>query len=412
SSYNYNGKITQENGKYIASWNWIGYDDFIFDENLNKKLGISCDNSAFYGQTVWQFIRSHLGYRFVLRESKITDSANAGDTLEMNFTVENTGFSNAPCDKETEILLSDGETVFTYTTDINASDWNSTSSNPVKISVPLPKTIHSGDWNIYLRISNLNADAKYDTSFCTVFANEDVQYDENLCANYMGSIKISGEEETKSEKLTDEKPTGFYLHSEKQVITENDSINLLNSGYDFKENGHYGFTFIYKMDGVTAPISLGKWYAGFTVNGNSYGSAYTTYGLNIRNHEITENGIYAMYVPFYACAFNCTDSTAGTSSLTSFAFNDSKNYWSSDTYTKLNGITNASITPIAFLEGGSQSYDVTFHLADGDVNYTGNIGFEDKLSQTIENKKIISASSLLDKNIADTIIDKNGNICK
>ncbi|MBD5143028.1 MAG: DUF4832 domain-containing protein [Ruminococcus sp.] len=412
SSYDYAGTITQENGKYIASWNWIGYDDFTFDKNLNQKLGVSCDNSAFYGQTVWQFIRSHLGYRFVLRESKITDSANAGDMLEMNFTVENTGFSNAPCDKETEILLSDGETVFTYTTDINASDWKSDSSNPVKISIPLPKTIHGGNWNVYLRISNLNTDAKSDTKFCTVFANEDIIYDENLCANYMGNVKISGQEESKTETLQDERPTGFYLDSEKQVITESESVNLLNAGYDFQEDGHYGFTFIYKMDGVTAPVSLGKWYAGFTVNGNSYGSAYTTYGLNIRNQEITENGIYAMYVPFYGCAFNCTDATAGTSRLTNFSFNDSKNYWSADTYTKLNGVTNASITPIAFLEGGSQNYDITFHLDDGDVNYTGTIGIEDKLSQTIVNQKIISVLSLFDKKIPETVTDKNGNTCK
>ena len=412
SSYDYAGKITQENNKYIASWNWIGYDDFIFNENLNQKLGVSCDNSAFYGQTVWQFIRSHLGYRFVLRESKITDSANAGDTLEMNFTVENTGFSNAPCDKETEILLSDGETVFTYTTDINAADWDSATSTPVKISINLPETIHGGDWNIYLRISNLNQDAKYDTNFCTVFANQDVQYNENLCANYMGSIKISGTEESKIEKSQDEKPAGLYLSSEQQAITENESVNLLNSGYDFQEDGHYGFTFIYKIDGITAPISLGKWYAGFTVNNNNYSSAYTTYGLNIRNQEISENGIYAMYVPFYSCAFNCTDSTVGTSRLTNFAFNDSKNYWSADTYTQLNGITNASITPIAFLEGGSQDYNITFHLDDGDVTYTGTIGFEDKLSQTIENKKITSALSLLDKNLPETIKDKNGNTCK
>jgi len=412
SDYDYSGKITQENGKYVASWKWAGYDDFIFDENLNKKLGVSCDNSAFYGQTVWQFIRSHLGYRFVLRESKITESANPGDSLEVNFSVENTGFSEAPCDKETELLLSDGNTVFTYTTDINASDWKSASLNPVKLSVPLPETLHGGNWNVYLRISNLNDDAKDDTDFCTKFANENLQYDDTLCANYMGSIKISGKEEPETEKPKDEKPAGMYMSSGKQLITEKEPVNLLSSAYDFKENGHYGFTFVYKMDGVTAPINLGDWYAGFTVDGKGYGSAYTTYGLNTRNQEITENGIYAIHIPFYGCAFNCTDSTAGTSSLTSFAFNDSRNYWSADTYTKLNGVTEAYITPIAFLEGGSQSYNVTFHLDEGDVHYKGDIGFDDKLSQTIENKKMISALSLLDKKIPETITDESGNTCK
>jgi len=412
SDYNYGGKITQENGKYIASWKWIGYDDFKFDESLNKKLGVSCDNSAFYGQTVWQFIRSHLGYRFVLRESRITESANPGDKLEMNFTVENTGFSEAPCDKETEILLSDGKSVFTYTTDINASDWKSASLNPVKLSIPLPETLHGGNWNVYLRISNPNEDAKRDTDFCTKFANNNLKYDDNLCANYMGSVKISGKEEPVAEKKKDERPTGMYISPEKQTITEKDTVNLLGSAYDFKENGHYGFTFVYKIDGVTSPISLGDWYAGFTVDGKSYGSAYTTYGLNTRNQKISEGGIYAMHIPFYGCAFNCTDSTAGTSSLTSFTFNDSRNYWSADTYTQLNGVSNASVTPVAFLEGGSKTYDVTFHLDEGDVNYTGDIGFDDKLSQTIENKKMISALSLLDKKIPETTIDESGNTCK
>ncbi len=411
-SFDYAGSITaNEDGTYTASWKWMGYDDFIFDETLDQKLGVDCDNSAFYGQTVWQFIRAHLGYRFVLRSSMLSESASPGETMELQFSVENTGFSETPKDKEVEVLLSNGSITYTYTTDLNARDWASAATNEASLSLTLPETMPGGNWEVYLRISELNEDAVYDAAFCTRFANEDLQYNTALGANYLGSISVSGEEDPAREETADTKPAGYYMDAAPIPVDEASQVNLLDQEYTFQEDGHYGFTFLYKIEGITEPIQLGNWYAGFTVSATGYSSAYTTYGLNTCNQALTEDGYYALHVPFYGCAFNCTEaSVGGTTKLTAFNFNDSRNYWSEDTYTSLGNCTGVQITPIAVLEGSSEGYDVTFHLEDGDYRYTGSYGFSDTLSQSISNVSAVTVLSLLDGTCPAQYTDAAGNI--
>ncbi|MBQ8515590.1 MAG: DUF4832 domain-containing protein [Ruminococcus sp.] len=412
--YDYSGTIEQaEDGTYKASWKWMGYDDFIFDETLDEKLGVSCDNSAFYGQTVWQFMRAHLGYRFVLRSSAMSESAGPGEAFTMQFSVENTGFSETPKDKEVEVLLTNGTITYTYATDINARDWASASLHEETLELRLPETMPGGEWKVYLRISEENADAADDALLATRFANAELQYDETLSANYMGSVTVSGEQDTAKAPAEDTRVAGYYMDSDPIAIDEENAVNLLDQTYVYAEDGHYGFTFLYKMEGITEPLQLGNLYAAFTVSTTGYSSAYTTYGLNTRNQELTEDGYYALHVPFYGCAFNCTEaSVGGTTKLTALNINDGRNYWSEDTFTELGNNTGVSITPIAFLEGGHEGYEVTFHLPDGDKTYSGTYGFEDKLSQTIRNISVVPALSLLDADCAEQYTDEQGNVHK
>lgn len=409
--YDYGGTVTQSDNGYTASWKWMGYDDFIFDEALDSKLGVSCDNSAFYGETVWQFMRAHLGYRFVLRSSVLTEASEAGGKLDMQFSVENTGFSEAPKDKEVEVLLSNGAITYTYTTDINARNWESAALSNETLSITLPETMPGGEWKVYLRISDMNTDAAYDTFFCTRFANEELQYDSALNANYMGSITISGEQDPAKEVAADSRAAGYYMNSQPLSVNETETVNLLDKSYTFSEDGHYGFTFLYKIEGITDPIQLGNWHSSFTCTTTGYSSAYTTYGLNTRNQQLTEDGYYALHIPFFGCAFNCQEASVGrTTKLTSFSINDGRNYWSEDTYTSLGGNTDIKITPLAFIEGGPEGYDVTFHLADGDAVYSGTYGFSDTLSQSISNKTAVTALSLLDKECAEQYTDESGKV--
>ncbi|MBQ8688111.1 MAG: DUF4832 domain-containing protein [Ruminococcus sp.] len=411
--YDYGGTIEQTEEGYKASWKWMGYDDFTFDETLDSKLGVSCDNSAFYGETVWQYIRAHLGYRFVLRKSQLSETADPGGAFTMNFSVENTGFSETPKDKEVEVLLTNGTITYTLTTELNARDWASASLNEETLSLTLPKTMPGGEWDVYLRISEHNEDAANDALFCTRFANEDLQYNASLEANYMGSVTVSGAADAAEEPVEDTRAAGYYMGSDPISIGETEIVNFLDQPYIYQEDGHHGFTFLYKVQGITEPIQLGNWYTAFSVTTTGYSSAYTTYGINTRNQTLTEDGCYALHIPFFGCAFNCKEvSAAGTTKLTAVNINDSRNYWSADTFTELGNNTNVQITPIAFLEGGPAGYDVTFHLADGDVNYTGEYGFKDELSQTISNVSAVTALSLLEKGSAAQYTDEDGNVYK
>lgn len=414
-SYDYAGTIAQnEDGSYKASWKWIGYDDFIFDEALDSKLGVSCDNSAFYGETVWQFIRAHLGYRYVLRSSAMSGSADAGGEFDMEFIVENTGFSEPPKDKEAEIILTNGRINYTYTTDINPKEWIAGTSNTEALNLTLPKTMSGGEWDVYLRISEENTDAADDMLWTTKFANNELQYDEILKANYMGSFTVTGKQDAEKIETEDSRISGYYMNSESIDIDEENTVSFLDKNYTFENDGYYGFTFMYKADGITDAVQLGNWYAAFTVNSNGYSSAYTTYGINTRNHQLSENGYYAMYIPFYGCAFNCTDATTsgGTTKLTALNINDSRNYWSEDTYTVIGNNIGFTVTPIAFIEGAPYGYEVTYHLENGDVVYTGTYGFENKLSQSIINIPAVTALSLLEEECPAKRTDENGNIYK
>ncbi len=394
---------------YVASWKWMGYDAFTFDAELDAKLGVDCDNSAFYGQTVWQFMRAHLGYRFVLRSSKLSESSEPGGSLAMEFSVENTGFSETPKDKEIEILLTNGTIVYTYTTDLNARDWASATLNTETLDLTLPETMPGGEWDVYMRISEHNEDAVYDDAFCTKFANEDLQYDAKLGANYMGSLTVQAGEDPAAEIFSDTRAAGYYMDAEPIAVDETTSVNLLDHSYTFTEADHYGFTMIYRIEGVTEPLQLGNWYLSFTNNGSGYASAHTTYGLNTMNLQITEDGLYALHVPFYATVFNFPEVAVQDSfTLTAFSFNDSRNYWSADTYTALNGNTDVKITPVAFLEGAPSGYEVTFHLPEGDKTYSGTYELTDVKKQSITNIPAVTALSLLDTEVAEQYTDENG----
>ena len=397
-----------DEGKYQASWKWFGYNDFTFTEELDKKLGVDCDNSAFYGRDCWTFIRSHIGYRYVLRSLDMTSEAKAGGDFSLGFTVENTGFAEAPSDKEAEILLTNGSITYTLTTDIQPEDWLSEETANESVRTELPKTMPGGDWQVYLRISNENTDHAYDTSFCTKLANADMQYNDSLGANLIGTIAISGKADESKPETADKRPAGYYPDAEPVTIDESSPVALLDKTYTFTEDGHYGFTFLYKIEGVDSEIQLGNWYDGFKIGTTGYSSAWTTYGLNTMNLKLTKDGCYALHIPFYACAFNCTVPTiADDSELSALTINDSRNYWSEDTFTQLGG-NSPRITPIGFVEGGPSGYDVTFHLAGGDERYTGDYGFTDELSQSIKNAEAVTVMSLLKGTVEQSYTDEYG----
>ncbi|NLT08062.1 MAG: DUF4832 domain-containing protein, partial [Ruminococcus sp.] len=60
---------------YINSNIFQLYKDYTFDDKCDIR---ECDNSAYYGQTVFQFIRDHIGYRFVLRKSELSPEVKQG----------------------------------------------------------------------------------------------------------------------------------------------------------------------------------------------------------------------------------------------------------------------------------------------------------------------------------------------
>ena len=164
------------------------YKDYTFGESCDVE---GVDNSAYYGQTVFQFVRDHLGYRFVLRDAQHTAEVPQGGDLEYRLSVENTGFANPiPKTKAYLLLEREGEYISCPLTAVDASKWASCTVNDVSGTVSLSGGLAEGEWNIYFKLQ-MGDNAFYQDALRTVrFANEGV-WNASLGANCIGKVKVT-----------------------------------------------------------------------------------------------------------------------------------------------------------------------------------------------------------------------------
>lgn len=167
------------------------YKDYTFSEAYDVS---GVDNSAYYGQTVFSFIRDHLGYRYVLRDSKITSETQQGGEVQVNFSIENTGFANQIPPAQSYILIEkDGE--FAYAeAEIDSGNWISRSTSEETINFKLPDGIETGEWNAYLKLSMGTPAAVTNMNGRSIqFANDGV-WNSSLGANFIGSFTVNESE--------------------------------------------------------------------------------------------------------------------------------------------------------------------------------------------------------------------------
>ena len=175
-------------------FNKYGYDTIPFTETL-AKLTTKADLSAYYGYSVYSLMRDHLGYRFVLRKSEITDSLECGGVLRLKFSVENTGMGNCLQDKVCQLVITDADgkevEVLTLNDAVNANKWYSQETNDMTVEVRLSNKIEAGKYNAYLRVCNVTSTGTPNTKTNVEFANNGV-YDIKLGANKLGSFTLTG----------------------------------------------------------------------------------------------------------------------------------------------------------------------------------------------------------------------------
>lgn len=114
---------------------------------LNKwKRQIYTGNDAFYGTTAYQYIGTHMGYRYVLRDSAISLKSYK-QTASVNLNVDNVGFSPAYRDFNVYIYASvtdaEGNTDMVQcdvTSQTNVRTWYPGQTTNVNLSIPLDGT--------------------------------------------------------------------------------------------------------------------------------------------------------------------------------------------------------------------------------------------------------------------------------
>ena len=165
------------------------YKDYTFGSEYDVE---GVDNSAYYGQSVFQFIRDHIGYRFVLRRSELTADVPQGGELKLSFSVENTGFANPiPYVHGYVILEKDGVYIMAPV-DTDCHRWLSCTTTDTELTVKLPDSIRSGKWNVYLKetMGNFAGEPDEMPLRSIRFANEGV-WNAALGADLLGTVNIT-----------------------------------------------------------------------------------------------------------------------------------------------------------------------------------------------------------------------------
>ncbi len=141
-------------------------------------------NSEYNGTTAYKYIADHLGYRFIVRNSKISSSVEKGEIAGVHLKIENAGFGDIVKTQKATVLLRKDNIYYETTLNVNAKNLNSGKTTDVNFYFYVPSDIASGDWNVYLKFANKN-----NSDYAIQFANSNM-WDEDLSANNIGKITI------------------------------------------------------------------------------------------------------------------------------------------------------------------------------------------------------------------------------
>lgn len=204
---------------YINSNIYNLYKDYIFSEEYDVE---NVDNSAYYGETVHKFVRDHLGYRFVVRDSKLSGNVEQGGTLKVDLSVENTGFANPIRPQKAEVILErDGNYIITDV-DIDSRQWRSCTTSEENLELKIPGGLEIGKWNVYLRFSVANEGVRDGYKRSVRFANNGT-WNSSLGANRLGSVNVTESGETS--KIID----NTFYQSNAETAVSNGNMYTVNN---------------------------------------------------------------------------------------------------------------------------------------------------------------------------------------
>lgn len=211
----YGGEVVKSFGKkdfnttdYISKEGFITHTTYLNSEwnqeviNNWKNEIYNGSDTLYKGESGYNYINNHLGYRFVVRKSSIKDTPKNKD-LEINLKIENVGFANLINQKTSSILLENEDYIYEIKTNIDATTWNSEETTNLKLKIKLPDDISLGEYKVYFRLSKYG-DLTTDNNYQAIrFANKDI-WNQTLGANYIGNVLINKEEEINTNTNTNQ----------------------------------------------------------------------------------------------------------------------------------------------------------------------------------------------------------------
>lgn len=186
------------------------WSDFIYNEvNVTAPFTpqhdgvtrIAIFDPIYDGRNGMEYMRDRLGYRLVLKESKVSEEVDSDGVLRYEGKIQNVGFGLIVNKKNVSIILKDkaSSNTFSALTDIDARDWlpdlDGRASN-TSAWIDLKQTINmssfgnvpAGEYDIYLKINDPKETSINRRSIR--FANNGDIWNSNIGANYIGSTII------------------------------------------------------------------------------------------------------------------------------------------------------------------------------------------------------------------------------
>lgn len=165
-------------------------------------------DSLYKGKTSeFDYLRNRMGYRFVVRDVRMTTELSADENFELETKIENVGFGNLFKNEQTSVIIKGngfekefslwdldadkGEKASNYA----AQNWKSGTSltdrksNIMSAELDLPDDMPEGNYKVYIKIANRkDGEGEYPIRFSNAGSNI---YDTVLKANFVGSFKVN-----------------------------------------------------------------------------------------------------------------------------------------------------------------------------------------------------------------------------
>lgn len=187
----------------------IAWNNTVVDAMKNEAY--SGSDPLYAGKSGFEYIRNHLGYRYVVRDVRLTQETTALENFGIEVDIENVGFANLVKEKELVLILVGEDQTYTFpvsqlgtgvtggdgsqegvsdsTSGLNESAenadpraWDSRGTTTFRAVCDLPDDMTLGDYRVYLRIAS-DSENTGSGGYPVRFANADKELSESGLSN-------------------------------------------------------------------------------------------------------------------------------------------------------------------------------------------------------------------------------------
>ena len=179
------------------------------------------------GKSGFLYVRNHLGYRYILRESIIEDTIAPGSDLNIKLKIQNVGFGNMTQRRSFNLVVDcEADDHYSITSPAKTIDPRDILSrkmtkdtvttfdgiNEIELTLPSrdTKDMKEGKCKLYVRIDMPYPDiyTPVNDYQCVRFGNTVAQYDSAKCGNYIGEFTVSKKAKQTTDAIAGTKTAG------------------------------------------------------------------------------------------------------------------------------------------------------------------------------------------------------------